>query len=137
MKYVWLILVVIGIAGIYLGIQRYQLDHTSNFGGYPCFPCSSAEPDYEIVVFSSPFCDECEGGIQRVQRFCRLTGVFYGSTFYDDSAESSQKLGQLGLEKHTDFLVVVLKGGIVIKTDTNPGYVEQFLSETIKEASQL
>lgn len=137
MKYVWLILVICGIASIYLGIQRYQLDHTQNFGEYPCFPCASVEPDFEVVVFSSTGCEPCQRGIERVQRFCRLTGVVYGSTYYDDAEETYEKLNQLGLEKNTDFLIVMLRNGVIIKTSTDATRTELFLSETIKEACRL
>jgi hypothetical protein len=137
MKYIWLLVVIIGIAGIYVGIQRYQLQHTDAFGEYPCFLCASVEPDYEVVVFSSVDCPHCDHAVQRIQRFCRLTGVRYGSTFYDGSQETIIKLSELGIEKTSDFLAVIIKGGTVAGVHTDTTTVESFLSEKLKEVSQL
>jgi len=137
MKYVWLLLVIIGGVGIFLGVERFQVENTENFGGYPCFLCASAEPDFEVVVFSKAACLNCENAVRRAQWFCRLTGVTYGNTFYDDAEESFSKLDELGLMWDSDFLVVVLKDGAVLDTTTDATAVEQFLSETMKEASQL
>ena len=137
MKYGWLLVVVIGIAGIYLGIQRLQLDHAENFGRYPCFFCASAESTYEIIIFSAPACTGCESAVERTQRFCRLTGVQYGGAFYDDADISQEKLGDLGLTKESDFLLVILQGGSILKTSKDPMTVEHFLSETLKEVSHL
>jgi len=137
MKYVWLLVVVIGIASIYLGIQRLQLDHAENFGRYPCFFCASVESDYEIIIFSAPGCAGCESAVERTQRFCRLTGIQYGGAFYDDEIISQEKLGDLGLTKDSDFLLVILKGGSILKTSKDPVTVEHFLSDTLKEASHL
>jgi hypothetical protein len=137
MKYIWILVAICGIAGIYVGIQRYQLYHTEAFGEYPCFLCASVEPDYEVVVFSSVDCPDCDQAVQRIQRFCRLTGVRYGSTFYDGSQETAVKLSELGIEKTSDFLAVILKGGIVIGVHTDAATAESFLSEKLKEASQL
>jgi hypothetical protein len=137
MKYAWLLVVIIGIAGIYLGIQRLQVDHAEHFGRYPCFFCASAELDYEIVVFSAPACSGCASGVEKTQRFCRLTGISYGGAFYDDAAVSQEKLTDLGLTKDSEFLLIIIQDGSVFKTATDPTMVEQFLSETLKEASHL
>jgi len=137
MKYGWLFVVIIGITGIYLGIERDQPDYTGDFGEYPCFLCASVEPDYEVVVFSSTFCNQCERAIERIQKLCQLTGIQYGGAYYDDAEESFQKLSELGLEKNTDFLVVILKDGAIVDKDTEADTVVQFLSDTVKEASEL
>lgn len=136
MKYVWLFVVIIGIAGIYLGIQGDQPEYTRDFGEYPCFLCASVEPDYEVVVFSSTS-PSCQRAVGKIQQFCGVTGVKYGGAYFDGAEETPQKLGEVGLEKHGDFLVVVLKNGDIIKTDTNADTVVQFLSDTMKEASDL
>jgi hypothetical protein len=137
MKYAWILIVMVGIAGMYLGIQRYQMPHTEAFGEYPCFLCSSMEPDFRIIAFSSLNCSSCDQAVSRIERFCRLTGVLYEGVYYDNSGETPQKLSELGLQKTTDFLVVILKNETVIKTGTATETVESFLAQTLKEASQL
>ncbi|MGC1122390.1 MAG: hypothetical protein WBA22_14960 [Candidatus Methanofastidiosia archaeon] len=137
MKYLWLIAVFIGIAGIFLGVQRYQVDHTEAFGMYPCFLCAAVEPEVEVVVFSAVECPSCDLAGERVIRFCRLTGAHYGGTYYDDSQEAGEALQELGLEKRTDFLVVVSYKGLVIGTSTSTDTVEEYLSDMVKEAAQL
>lgn len=136
MKYAWLPVMLIGIAGIYLGYQENQVDGTEFLGGYPCFLCASVEPDFEIVVFSSTS-SEYERAVQKVLKFCRLTGASYGSAFYEGAEETLEKLEELGLEWNSGFLVVVLKNGEIIKTSTNADTVEQFLSQILKEASRI
>ncbi|MBU7044630.1 MAG: hypothetical protein HXS47_13650 [Theionarchaea archaeon] len=137
MKYAWLVVVILGIAGIYLGIQRLQVDHAENIGRYPCFFCASVQPEYEIVIFSAPTCPGCESAVQRIQRFCRLTGVQYGGAYYDDAAISQEKRTELGLTKDSDFLVIIVRRGTVLASSTDPATAEEFLSETFKEVSQL
>jgi hypothetical protein len=137
MKYVWLIAVFIGIAGIFLGFQQYQVEDTEALGMYPCFLCAAVEPDIEVVVFSAVDCPSCDVALSRVMRFCRLTGTHYGGAYYDDSQEAGEALQKLGLEKRTDFLVVVSVKGLVIGTSTSPDTVEEYLSDMVKEAAQL
>ncbi|KYK34443.1 MAG: hypothetical protein HXS46_14255 [Theionarchaea archaeon] len=137
MKYVWLLLVICGGIGIYMGWQQLQVEKTQTFGEYPCFQCASVNPDFEILVFSKVACSYCETAGQRVRRFCQVTGVRYGNTFYDDADESFQKLNELGLEWNSEFLVVILQNGRIIGTHTSAATAEQFLSETLKEAAQL
>ncbi len=134
MKYVWLFLVIIGSAGIFLGYQRYQIQNTQSFGEYPCFFCVSEEPDFKVVVFSASGCDLCEQAVERSQRFCKLTGIKY-EAFYDDAA--SEKLSELGLEKDSDFLIVILKNQKIVGKSTNSQDVESFLSGKLKEAVHL
>jgi hypothetical protein len=137
MKYVWLVAVFIGIAGIFLGFQRYQVEDTEAYGMYPCFLCAAVEPDIKVVVFSAVDCPSCDVALSRVMRFCRLTGAHYGGAYYDDSLETGELLQQLGLEKRTDFLVVVSFKGLVIGTSTSPDTVEEYLSDKVKEAAHL
>lgn len=137
MKYSWLLVVFIGIAGIYLGIPKYQVQHTEAFGEYPCFLCASVEPDFEVLVFSAVDCSSCDYAVEKAQRFCRLTGVVYVNTFYDNAEATSQKLIELDLQKTSDVLIVVVHQGTVVKTSTSTEDVESFLSETLKEAAQL
>ncbi|MBU6998776.1 MAG: hypothetical protein HXS41_05350 [Theionarchaea archaeon] len=137
MKYIWLVAVFIGIAGIFLGFQRYQVDHTEAFGMYPCFLCSAVEPEVEVTVFSAVDCPSCDLAVQRVLRLCRLTGIQYGGTYYDGSQEAGENLQKLGLEKKTDFLVVVSYRGAVIGTSTSTDRVEEYLSDTAKEVAHL
>lgn len=136
MKYVWLFLVIIGSAGIFLGYQRYQIQNTQFFGEYPCFFCVSEEPDFEVVIFSAPGCDLCEQAVKRSQRFCKLTGIQY-EAFYDDAEITSEKLSELGLEKNSDFLIVILKNGTIVGKSTDSKEVESFLSGKLKEAVHL
>ena len=136
MKYAWLPVVFIGIAGIYLGIQRLQMDHVQQFGEYPCFFCASIKPDYEVLVFSSALCDQCAGSVTRVQRFCRLTGIKYGGAFYDDAEITFERLNELGLTMNSNFLVVILKDGIIIDTSTDLD-VEAYLTTLLKEELNL
>ena len=137
MKYTWLLVVFVGIAGIYLGMPRHQVQHTETFGEYPCFLCASVEPDFAVLVFSAVDCPACDYAVERVQRFCRLTGVLYVNTVYDNTDAAAENLAALNLEKQSDILIVVLHENTVIKTSTSTEDVESFLSETIKEAAHL
>lgn len=137
MKYVWMVVVIIGIAGIFLGVQRQQLDETGSFGEYPCFLCTSETPDYEIYVFSAVPCAVCERGITRVQVFCQLTGIAFGGAYYEDAEETFVKLEELGLQMNSEFLVVIVRDGVIIDTTTDAERVEQVLSELVKEESRL
>lgn len=137
MKYIWLLLVVIGVVGIYTGIQRFQVESTGLFGEYPCLLCASVEPDLEVFVFSQVACLNCDRAVERAQRFCRLTGITYGNTFYDDADETYEKLNELGLMWDSEVLIVILENGAVIKTSKDAATVEHFLSEAVKEALQL
>ena len=137
MKYVWLIVVICGFIFVYLGYQREQLEETGHFGEYPCFLCTSVKPDYEVLVFSKVPCAVCEKGVLRAQTFCRLTGITYGGAFYDDAEETFSRLEELGLELESNFLLVILKDGAILKTSTNAETVETFLSEIVKEESDL
>ena len=107
------------------------------FGEYPCFLCSAVEPNFEVVTFSALNCPSCDQAVQRTQRFCRLTGVVYVNTYYDNAGETQQKLNELNLQKSSQFLVVVIYKGAIIGTSTETEQVESFLSEVLKEASQL
>lgn len=135
MKYVWLLVVIAGAACVYLGMS--QVEDTGNLGRYPCFFCAATEPDCEVIVFAATDCLTCEAAVGKVQRFCRLTGVKYGAAFYDGAEETAQKLSELGLEKDTDFLLVILRNGVIIGKTTNAETAETFLSDKIKEASRL
>lgn len=136
MKYTWILVVFVGIAGIYLGMPRFQLQHTEAFGEYPCFLCASVEPDFDVLVFSATNCPACDYAVERAKRFCRLTGVDV-NTFYDNADAASENLTALNLEKRSDILIVVLHKNTVVKTSTRTEDVESFLSETIKEVAQL
>ncbi|MBU7014792.1 MAG: hypothetical protein HXS52_01505 [Theionarchaea archaeon] len=137
MKYIWLVAVFIGIAGIFLGFQRYQVDHTEAFGMYPCFLCAAVDPEMDVMVFSAVECPSCDLAVERVLRFCRLTGIQYRGAYYDDSQETGAVLQELGLEKRTDFLVVVFHRGVIIGTSTSAGAVEEYLSDIAKEVARL
>lgn len=137
MKYIWLVIVLIGVGGIYLGIQNSQVQYTAAFGEYPCFLCFSVESNYEIVLFLSEDYQESDQVVATVQQFCHITQVEYGGAYYDNAQETPAKLQELGLEKRTDVLVAILQDKIVVDQITGGTGLESALSETLKEVSRL
>ncbi|MGD2247840.1 MAG: hypothetical protein PVF58_05490 [Candidatus Methanofastidiosia archaeon] len=137
MKYVWLVIVLIGVGGVYIGLQDSQVQYTAAFGEYPCFLCFSVKPHYEIVIFLSADYPHYEYVVSTVQKFCRVTQVEYGGAYYDDSHETPVKLQELGLQKTTDVLVVVVQDGVVVDQITRATELDSALSQSVKEVSRL